>query len=73
MCFFCAAIPMTVGFGARAHVRHIERRDKAVARGERPPKFVNMRVIQRASAVAAVGLMAGAVIYHTTIAPQIGA
>jgi len=72
MCLFCTAVPMTFALGARAHAKHIERRKAAEARGEPPPKFVNVTVIQRATAVAAVGLVAGAVIYHTTVAPQLG-
>lgn len=73
MCLFCTAVPMTFALGARAHAKHIERRKVAEARGEPPPKFVNVTVIQRATAVAAVGLVAGAVIYHTAVAPQLGA
>jgi hypothetical protein len=73
MCFFCTAVPMTVALGARAHVKHIERRKEAEARGEPAPKFVNVTVIQRATAVATIGLVAGAVIYHTAVAPQLGA
>ncbi len=72
MCFACTVIPMTISFGARAHVKHIERRDKALARGEAPPKFVTVTTLQTATAVAVVGLVVVAVLYHTTVAPAIG-
>jgi len=69
---FCTAVPMTFALGARAHAKHIERRKEAEACGEPAPKFINVFVIQRATAVAVIGLVTGAVIYHTALAPQIG-
>lgn len=72
MCMFCTAVPMTIALGARAHAKHIERRKAAQARGEPPPKFISVHTIQRATAVATVTLVVGAVIYHGVIAPQMG-
>lgn len=72
MCFLCMAIPMTVSLGARAHVKHRERCQEAATRGEPTPKFVNVVVLQKASSVAVVGLVAGAVVYHTVVAPALG-
>lgn len=72
MCLFCTAVPMTFALGARAHAKHIEKRKTAEARGEPPPKFVTVRTIQHATAVASVTLVVGAVIYHGVISPQVG-
>ena len=72
MCLFCTAVPMTFALGARAHAKHIEKRKAGEARGEPPPKFISVRVIQRATAVATITLVVGAVIYHGVISPQVG-
>jgi hypothetical protein len=71
MCMFCAAFPMTLALGARAHAKHIERRKAAEARGEPPPKNGSVRVIQTATAVLAFGLVIGAVVYHASISTQV--
>lgn len=68
MCFACTVIPMTISFSARAHAKHIERRDKALAHGEIPPKFVRMDVIAKGLAVA--GLATVALVYHATTVEQ---
>ncbi len=70
MCMFCTAVPMTLALGARAHAKHIERRKAAEARGEPPPKFVSVRAIQATTAIAAFGLVVGAVVYHASISTQ---
>lgn len=72
MCMFCTAVPMTMALGARAHAKHVERRKAAEARGELPPKFLSVQVIQRATAIATVTLVVGAVIYHGVVSPQTG-
>ncbi|MAS35495.1 MAG: hypothetical protein CL610_15900 [Anaerolineaceae bacterium] len=70
MCLFCTAVPMTIALGARTHAKHIERRKAAEARGEPPPKMVSVRAIQTATAVVALGLGVGAVVYHTSLSTQ---
>ena len=59
MRLFCTAVRMSVALGARAHAKHIERRKEAEARGDVSPRFINVIVIQRVTAVGAVGLVAG--------------
>lgn len=67
MCMFCTAVPMTVALCARAHVKHLERGKAAEARSQPPPKIVSIRAIQTATAIAALGLVVGAVVYHTSL------
>ncbi len=68
MCLFCTVVPMTISLGARSHVKYIERRKAAEARGEKPPKIISVRAMETAMTVATFGLVVGAVLYHASTA-----
>lgn len=63
---------MTIALGTRAHAKHVEKCKAAEAYGESVPKFVNVRVIQTATAATVTELVAIAVVYHGTVVPQGG-
>jgi hypothetical protein len=63
MCIFCAAIPVTVSLGARAHSRQLRDARLAEARGERPKR--RSLPTGPLTVVAVSGLLAGSIFYHT--------
>lgn len=70
MCLLCTAIPMTMSLGARAHVKWIEKRDLAQMQGAPVPEFISVPLVVRATSVATIGLVVGAVVYHSLAGPH---
>ncbi len=70
MCIFCAAIPMTVSLGAVAKSKQNEQRKRAETQDQ--PARTSAVPVEKVTAAVVGGLIVGAVVYHTTIAPRIG-
>ncbi len=69
MCMFCAAIPVAVSAGLVSKAKLREKTGQAVKLGLPQPRHLPIMPL---TTVAIVGLMAGSVVYHTTIAPRVG-
>ena len=63
MCIFCAAIPVTVAFGAKAHTEQRHQAEQAKTTGQ--PVKVRVLSAGQITGILVAGLAIGSVVTHT--------